>query len=50
MEECCKLVLRDNDGEKVLLRDIYWMNFGWGKEKGENEVMVMKYYFGEVWV
>lgn len=26
------------------------MNFGWGEEKGENEVMVMKYYFGEVWV
>ena len=26
------------------------MNFGWGKEKGENEAMAMKHQPGEVWV
>lgn len=49
-EERYKPVLRDNDGEKVLLRDIHWMNFGWGEEKGENEAMAMKHHPGEVWV
>ena len=43
-------VLRDNDGERILLRDIRWMNFGWGEEKGDNEAMAMKHHPEEVWV
>ena len=49
-EERYKPVLRDIDGERILLRDIRWMNFGWGEEKGDNEAMAMKHHPEEVWV
>ena len=49
-EEHYRPVLRDNDRERILLRDIRWMNFGWGEEKGDNEAMAMKHHPEEVWV
>ena len=43
MEERYKPILKDNHRERVWLRDINWMNFGWGEEKGENKEMEVKH-------
>ena len=49
-EERYRPILKDNDRERIWLRDIHWMNFGWGEEKRENGEMEMKHHPGEVWV
>jgi len=42
---------RDKEGNRVLLRNVHWMNFGWGEEKDpESGKIVMKHHPDEVWV
>ena len=44
-----KMATKDQEGKRVLLRDIHWLNFGWGEEKEAGKVS-MKHHPDEVWV
>ena len=48
-EERYRPVLKDTNGDRILLRNIHWMNFGWGEEKGANGT-TMTHHPKEVWV
>ena len=43
------MATKDQEGKRVLLRDIHWLNFGWGEEKEAGKV-AMKHHPDEVWV
>ena len=43
------MATKDQEGKQVLLRDIHWLNFGWGEEKEAGKVS-MKHHPDEVWV
>ena len=44
-----KMATKDQEGKRVLLRDIHWLNFGWGEEKEAGKVAI-KHHPDEVWV
>jgi len=50
VSERYKMAAKDQEGKRVLLRDIYWLNFGWGGEEKEAGKVSMKHYPDEVWV
>ena len=41
---------KDVNGQNVLLRDIHWLNFGWGKEKMTDGNVTVVYHPNEVWM
>ena len=49
VNERYKMAAKDQEGKRVLLRDIHWLNFGWGEEKEAGKVS-MKHHPDEVWV
>ena len=49
VNERYKMAPKDQEGKRVLLRDIHWLNFGWGEEKEEGK-MSMKHHPDEEWV
>ena len=49
VNEWYKMATKDQEGKRVLLRDIHWLNFGWREEKEAGKV-TMKHHPDEVWV
>lgn len=49
VSEKYKLARKDQEGKRVLLRDVHWMNFGWGEEKEAGNI-TQKHHPDEVWV
>lgn len=47
-----RYALRNKDlaGQKVLLRDVHWLNFGWGPEKTPEGSIKMVHHPNEVWI
>lgn len=41
---------KDLAGQKVLLRDVHWLNFGWGPEKTPEGSIKMVHHPNEVWI
>ena len=49
VNERFKMAAKDQEEKGVLLRDIHWLNFRWGKEKEAGKVS-MKHHPDEVWI
>lgn len=41
---------KDRDGNRVLLREIHWLNFGWGAELDRDGRKIMVHHPYEVWM
>ena len=42
VNEKYKMATKDQEGKRVLLRDIHWLNFGWGEDKEAENITQTK--------